>query len=472
MSSFDFILGNRYRLLSPLGEGGMASVYAAQDERLGRRVAVKVLAESLLKDPDFVKRFQAEAEAAANLTHPNIVPVYDVGQDGERHFIVMELVEGRNLKDLIADRGTLPIDQSVGIICQVLDGLAYAHAHGLIHRDIKPQNILVNREGIAKLADFGIAKAADNSSATQTAVILGSAHYFSPEQAQGDRVTAQSDIYSVGVVLYEICVGAVPFEGSNLLSVAAQHLHDDPAHPSSVNPAIPSALSRVILTALAKEPAARFESASAMRAALRELPAATPAEINLAATQRIEPTPAREEPLLRAPNVTRARPAGLRYALWALAIALVALAVNRSSMFLPASTPNWAMSVLPTASAIIGGLAVLIFVLGIVERARCRYTVDDHAVTVEVGILGHHRDAIPLPAIINLQLHQSPIARMFNIGTIVLTTVQIPGQGPVALSLKDVAHASDIYDTILRRIGGGRRLKYEADWAEESGVET
>src|SRR5579862_2625209 len=216
--SIQFVLGNRYRLLNPLGEGGMASVFVAQDERLGRKVALKLLSESLLQDESFVKRFQSEAEAAANLSHPNIVSVYDVGQDGDRRYIVMELVTGRNLKEIIEDRGPLPPDRAVGIISQVLDGLAYAHDHGLIHRDIKPQNILVTREDVAKLADFGIAKAADASSATQTAVVLGSAHYLSPEQARGEPATPQSDIYSMAVVLYEACTGKVPFDGSNLLA--------------------------------------------------------------------------------------------------------------------------------------------------------------------------------------------------------------------------------------------------------------
>jgi len=458
MTAFDFILGNRYRLLGPLGEGGMASVYAAQDDRLGRRVAVKVLAENLGKDQAFIKRFQAEAEAAAKLSHPNIVSVYDVGQDGDRHYIVLELINGRNLKDIILDRGPLPVDQAVSVGVQVLDGLTYAHAHGLIHRDIKPQNILVTREGVAKLADFGIAKAVDSSSATQTAVVLGSAHYLSPEQARGDPVSTQSDLYSMGVVLYEMCTGTVPFDGSNLLSVASRHLNDEPQHPASLNPSIPSPLSRVIMTALAKEPSRRFESAAAMRDALRDLPVANDVAVDLGATE-VTSAPVSRKPAEPKPiDVTSTRPAVHRYLMWGLLIALVAGIINRGGMFLPSVTDVY----LPVASAVVGGLAVVVVAYGLLERIRCRYTIDGHAVTVEAGLLGRHRDAIPLPAIVNLQLHQGPVARVFNIGTIVLCTVQIPGQGPVALSLRDVSHASDIYDTILRRIGGAPRLRYDA----------
>ena len=470
--SFDFILGNRYRLLSPLGEGGMASVFVAQDERLGRKVAVKVLAENLLSDPAFVKRFQAEAEAAANLTHPNIVSVYDVGQQGDRHFIVMELVTGRNLKDIIVDRGALPLGEAIAIAVQVLDGLEYAHAHGLVHRDIKPQNILVTREGVAKLADFGIAKAMDNSSATQTAVILGSAHYFSPEQAQGERVSPQSDIYSVGVVLYEMCTGSVPFDGSNLLSVAARHLNDAPDHPASLNPAIPAALSAVILTALAKDPAARFPSALDMRMALEAVPpiGERPVAIDLGATQLNIERPAERPitaPTVDADEPTKARPAIFRYLFWAFLLALAAIAVYRAAIFLPSSVHSWAPSVLPVAAAVAGALAVIVVIFGALERARCRYTIDEHAVTVDVGILGKHRDAIPLPAIVNLQLHQGPVSRLFNSGTIVLTTVQVPGQGPVTLRLHDVSHATDIYDLILHRIGGGRHYRADAGFEIE-----
>jgi membrane protein YdbS with pleckstrin-like domain/predicted Ser/Thr protein kinase len=464
-SAFDFVLGNRYRLLSPLGEGGMASVYVAQDERLGRRVAVKVMAESLVRDPGFVKRFQAEAEAAAKLAHPNIVAVYDVGQDAERRYIVMELVTGRNLKDIIADRGALPVGEAVAIVLQVLDGLAYAHAHGLIHRDVKPQNILVTRDGVAKLADFGIAKAVDASSATQTAAVLGSAHYLSPEQARGDTVSLETDLYSTGVVLYEMCTGSVPFDGSNLLSVASRHLNDEPQNPSRVNPSVPAALSRIILTALAKAPASRFESAASMSEALRALDVAEVESLHdLGATQAfMEPGRGQPSKPPRASEVTVTRPAVLRHILWGLLVAIAAVIILRANTFLPSTIHAWSTTALPVVAALVGALAVGFVAYGIVERMRRRYTIDEHAVTVEVGILAHHRDAIPLPAIINLQLHQSPVARIFNLGTIVLSTVQIPGQGPVTLSLRDVAHASEIYETILHRIGGGRRLRYESE---------
>lgn len=464
MSSFDFVLGNRYRLLSPLGEGGMASVYTATDERLGRRVAVKVLADSLTGDLDFIKRFQQEAESAAKLSHPNIVSVYDVGQDGDRHYIVMELVAGRNLKEIIQDKGGLAAGQTIALGGQMLEGLAFAHSHGLIHRDIKPQNILVTREGTAKLADFGIAKAVDVSSATQTAVVLGSAHYLSPEQAGGEPVSKQSDLYSAGVVLYEMCTGVVPFDGMNLLSIASRHLHDLPQAPSSLNPEIPASLDQIILRSLAKNPLERFETASEMRDVLLEIRGAEPEPLDLGRTQKVVEHPAINENQ----DSVSTRPAVFGYWFSGLLVAIAALVVNRGSSYLPGLlTRHLDGNAVPILSAILGGLAVFIILLGLIERVRHQYQIDRHAVTVETGFISRHRYAIPLPAIVNLQLHQNPMARVFKTGTIVLSTVQIPGQGPASLKLRDVSHASDIYDLILRRIGGGARLRYDVEPAVE-----
>lgn len=473
MTSFDFVLGNRYRLLSPLGEGGMASVFSAQDERLGRRVAVKVMSDSLSSDPGFVKRFQAEAESAAKLAHPNIVAVYDVGQDGNRRYIVMELVQGRNLKDIIEERGYLPVDQAVNIIQQVLNGLGFAHDHHLVHRDIKPQNILVTKEGVAKLADFGIAKAADASSATQTAAVLGSAHYFSPEQARGEDVSYESDLYSAGIVLYEMCTGVVPFDGSNLLSVAARHLNDHPVDPVSVNHNVPPALSRVVLKALSKAPSDRYASANEMSEALHELPSAPNALVQDTGATVTNMHPLSTEPETAAPvrySMT-ARPAVLRHIFWGLLVAVLAVAVDRAAPLIPATAPAIADRSLPYAAAALGVVAALFVAFGLLDRFRKRYNINEHAVTVEVGILGHHRDSIPLPAIISLQLHQSPMARLFNLGTIVLTTAQVPGQGPAMLHLRDVSHASELYEGILRRVGGGRQVPYDPETvAEHLGV--
>ncbi len=447
----------------------MASVFAATDERLGRRVAVKVLADNLLTDPQFVKRFQQEAESAARLSHPNIVSVYDVGEDGSRRYIVMELVAGRNLKDVLEERGPLPIGQAIAIANQVLDGLQYAHDHGLIHRDIKPQNILLTRDGSAKLADFGIAKAVDVSSATQTAVVLGSVHYLSPEQARGEPVAPTSDVYSMGVVLYEMCSGRLPFTGSNLLAVASSHIHDDPAPPSSTNRNLPSGLDRIILRAMAKAAGDRYQSARSLQEALLDLDlkdqgqATTVLEQDLTQVQRPQSKPLVSQSAAHI-TATTFRPTVLRYILWSALIALVALLIDRSTSLLPLTiTSRLPSAATETLAVIVGMVAILSVLYGVLERLRHRYTLDEHAVTIETGLISHHRDAIPLSAIVNLQLHQSPIARVLNLGTIVLTTMQIPGRGPASLRLRDVAHASNIYDTIIRRIGGASRTRYEAN---------
>jgi len=471
VSGFDFVLGNRYRLLSPLGEGGMASVFAATDERLGRRVAVKILADNLVTDPQFVKRFQQEAESAARLSHPNIVSVYDVGEDGSRRYIVMELVNGRNLKDILEERGALSAGRALSIAGQVLDGLEYAHQHGLIHRDIKPQNILLTRDGSAKLADFGIAKAVDVSSATQTAVVLGSAHYLSPEQARGEPVTPAADVYSMGVVIYEMCTGHLPFQGSNLLAVAASHIHDEPAAPSTLRDDLSRQFDAVVLRALAKTPEERYQSAALLKEALEALPVAQEpkpsVEEDLTEVRRpLEPVRAQE----RAAQSERTiiRPTILRFVLWAAFIAVVALLVDRAPGFLPSGVAGKVPATAYQVLAVIVALAAVgVLVLGVLERFRQRYTIDEHAVTVETGLLSHHRDAVPLSAVVNLQLHQSPVSRLLNLGTIVLTTTQSPGHEPVSLRLRDVSHASRTYDTVIRRIGGASRLRFEAPPLDE-----
>ncbi len=440
----------------------MASVYAAVDERLGRSVAIKILSDSLCSDESFVRRFQHEAEAAARLSHPNIVSVYDVGADQGRRFIVMELIAGRNLKDLIRDRGPLSMEQLVAIGAEILDGLGYAHQHGLIHRDIKPQNILISREGTPKLADFGIAKAVEASSTTQTAMVLGSVHYLAPEVAAGEPASIQSDLYSMGVVLYEMATGGVPFEGTNLLAIASRHIHDQPQAPSRSNPQIPVELNGLILKALAKAPDRRYESAEEMARDVRAVPikrdpVALASLDATAAVGPVEPTPSPRTWL-------SLRPTCVRYILWAFVIAVVAVLINRAGGLLPnGPSHDLGGQGLTAASVVVGALALLTLLAGIVERFRHRYAVDEFAVTVESGIFGHHRDAIPVRAIVNLQLHQSPPSRLLDIGTIVLSTGQLPGQGPIALELRDVAHASEVYDAILSALGAGNRRVAPSD---------
>ncbi len=265
------LLNGRYRVLRPLGTGGMASVYLAEDLRLGRRVAVKILHEQFASDPSFVARFEGEGRMAAALSHPNIVQIYDVGHDNDRRYIVMEYVEGETLKETVVRQGALPVPRALAIIGGVLSALEFAHAHNLIHRDIKAQNILLTRDGAVKVTDFGIAREVGGGAAptlTATGMIIGTAQYFSPEQAQGRPATAQSDVYSAGVVLYEMLTGRLPFEGDNPFAVAMQQINGVPPQPTRLNAAIPPAVEAVVLRALAKEPANRFASARDMKAAV------------------------------------------------------------------------------------------------------------------------------------------------------------------------------------------------------------
>src|SRR5262245_6650264 len=248
------ILNNRYELEQKIGEGGMARVYRGRDLRLNRRIAVKVLHSHYASDPGFLQRFHHEAQAAANLRHSNIVDVYDVGLDGDTHYIVMEYVDGSDLKTLLARGGPLPIDQAVAIAEAVASGLSAAHRVGLVHRDIKPQNIIVGPGGQVKITDFGIAKSALSTAMTETGVTFGTADYISPEQALGQAATPRSDIYSLGVTLYEMLTGRLPFSGESSIAVAMQHVGEEPPPLRMLNPRIPPALEALTLRAMSKDP--------------------------------------------------------------------------------------------------------------------------------------------------------------------------------------------------------------------------
>jgi serine/threonine protein kinase/beta-lactam-binding protein with PASTA domain len=255
------VLNNRYELEQKIGEGGMARVYRARDLRLNRLVAVKVLHSHYASDPGFLQRFHHEAQAAANLRHPNIVDVYDVGQEGDVHYIVMEYVQGSDLKSLILRYAPLPIEQAVPIAEAVANGLDTAHRVGLVHRDIKPQNVIVGEHGQVKITDFGIAKSAMSTAMTETGVTFGTADYISPEQARGQPATPRSDIYALGVTLYEMLTGRLPFTGDSSIAVAMQHVTNEPPPPRMYNPRIPVQLEAIVLRALNKEPDARPPSA-------------------------------------------------------------------------------------------------------------------------------------------------------------------------------------------------------------------
>jgi beta-lactam-binding protein with PASTA domain/predicted Ser/Thr protein kinase len=259
------IVDNRYRVLRRIGSGGMADVWLAEDTHLQRQVALKVLHSRFLQDPQFVERFQREAEHAAGLQHPNIVAVFDRGADDGVNYIAMRYVEGPTLKELI-ERGLTP-EQAVALVRQVLEGARFAHRNGIVHRDLKPQNVIVDEEGKAVVTDFGIARAGV-SEITQTGSVMGTPQYLSPEQAQGFEVTPVSDLYSVGVILYEALCGRVPFEGESAVAVAMKQVSEVPQRPSSINPQVSPALDAVVMRALEKEPGQRFQSADAFIAAL------------------------------------------------------------------------------------------------------------------------------------------------------------------------------------------------------------
>jgi len=264
------LLNDRYQLHDRLGEGGMALVYRATDQRLGRQVAVKMLRPQYGADPGFVERFEQEAQSAAGLSHPNIAAVYDTGEDGETRFIVMELLKPFTLHDLIgrSHGGRLSPEDTVRYGSQIASAVAHAHSRGVVHRDIKPHNILFTDDGLVKVTDFGIARALAATSGTATGTILGSPSYISPEQASGVVAGPTSDIYSLGVVLYEMLTGQPPYRGEQPVAIAVQHLNSRPQPPSERVPGIPPSLEQVVLRAMARRPEERYQSADALKLAL------------------------------------------------------------------------------------------------------------------------------------------------------------------------------------------------------------
>jgi eukaryotic-like serine/threonine-protein kinase len=261
------LVDGRYRILRRIGSGGMADVYCAEDSHLGRQVAIKVLHRRFAQDQEFVERFRREAKSAAGLNHPNVVGVFDRGEHEGTYYIAMEFLTGRTLKDIVTAEAPLPQDQVIDIGTQILEAAGFAHRHGVIHRDFKPHNVIVDEQGHAKVTDFGIARAGA-SEMTETGSIMGTAQYLSPEQAQGHAVTATSDIYSIGVMLYEMLAGRLPFEGDSAVAVALKHLSEAPAPISQWRPDVHPALEAVVMAALAKDPAQRWQSAEDLAAAL------------------------------------------------------------------------------------------------------------------------------------------------------------------------------------------------------------
>jgi serine/threonine-protein kinase len=281
------VLGERYEIGGVLGRGGMAEVHRGRDLRLGREVAVKVLRSDLARDPSFQVRFRREAQAAASLNHPAIVAVYDTGEDrtttGATPYIVMEYVEGDTLRDVLRREGVLSPEKAMSLTADICAALDFSHRNGIVHRDVKPGNVMITPDGAVKVMDFGIARAVSDSAATMTstAAVIGTAQYLSPEQARGESVDARSDVYSVGCLLFELVTGAPPFTGDSPVSVAYQHVREDPRLPSSINPRVPPELDAIVLKALSKNPANRYQSAAEMRNDL----------LRALAGQRVEATP-------------------------------------------------------------------------------------------------------------------------------------------------------------------------------------
>ena len=262
-------LSGRYELEEIIGTGGMSVVYRAWDLKYDREVAVKVLRSELITDEDFIRRFNHEAQAASQLSHPNIIGMLDVGQDGETRYLVMEYVRGVTLKELIRQTGRIRPQRAVQIALRILSAIGHAHENGIVHRDIKPQNIIMDPDAGVKVGDFGIARVTTGGVSATGEQLLGSVHYFSPEQAEGGEADEKSDLYSVGVVLYEMVTGQVPFDGQSAEEIASRHLHDDPVNPSELNPEVTRGLSEVILKALSKRPEDRYQSAEEMTVDLR-----------------------------------------------------------------------------------------------------------------------------------------------------------------------------------------------------------
>jgi serine/threonine-protein kinase len=281
------VLGERYEIGGVLGRGGMAEVHRGRDLRLGREVAVKVLRQDLARDPSFQVRFRREAQAAASLNHPSIVAVYDTGEDrtalGATPYIVMEYVEGETLRDVLRREGVLDPDRAMELAADICGALDFSHRNGIVHRDVKPGNVMITPQGTVKVMDFGIARAVSDSAATMTstAAVIGTAQYLSPEQARGEGVDARSDVYSVGCLLYELVTGTPPFTGDSPVAVAYQHVREDPKLPSSINREVPPELDAILLKAMSKNPANRYQSAADMRNDL----------LRALAGQRVEATP-------------------------------------------------------------------------------------------------------------------------------------------------------------------------------------
>ncbi len=371
------VLNDRYEIHGRIGRGGMADVYLARDQLLDRPVAVKVLFPEFATDPSFVERFRREAQAAANLTHPNIVGVYDWGQQGSTYFIVMEYVNGRSLADIIRSDGSLAPKRACDIASEVAAALGFAHRSGVVHRDIKPANILVSNQGVVKVADFGIARAlnaATEQGLTQAGAVMGTATYFSPEQAQGHALDPRSDLYSLGIVLYEMLTGQPPFSGDNPVSIAYKQVHEQPVPPSQHRPGLPEGLEAVTLKLLTKNPTSRYANADELRADLRRF----------RDTGAVRPTTTVDSPTMAVPVL-----AGARASSPSIPAALPTRAMSRPNGGSPQGTggtyPPYEEPRRKIGWFIVAVLAGLALVVGVVAFVYSRLNNAASATEVTVG---------------------------------------------------------------------------------------
>lgn len=436
------VINGRYQLLEKIGEGGMAEVWRARDTALGRIVALKVLRTQYSSDPDFLTRFRREAQAAANLTHPNIVNVFDIGQAGERHYMVMEYVDGPNLKDLIRDQAPLSVERALDLATQVAAAVAHAHRAGIIHRDLKPQNILVDSGDQVKVTDFGIARAVSAASFTDTGVVLGTAHYLSPEQAAGESTTPASDVYALGVVLYEMLSGRPPFDAESPVGIALKHLQETPTPIQQLNPRVPGAVAAVVNRAMAKDPGQRYENAGALAGALRAV-----REWGEQVTGA-QPAIPRRPAQLPAPKVTEPGFDGMGVLLGIVALVAVL-------GLIPLWRAVYQAYVLPTAAPVgpapapPGGEPALIEVPDVLGLPQTDAEDRLRAVGLQVDILGSRRDEeVPVSHVV--QSDPPPGTRVDANTAIGL----IVSSGPSAVELPDVTRRSaDEAERSLREAG-------------------
>jgi len=465
MIEAETIIDGRYRVLSRLGSGGMAEVYLAEDQLLGRQVALKVLHQHFAEDQEFVERFRREASSAAGLSHQNIVGIFDRGEWNGTYYIAMEYVAGRSLKAIVREQGALDPATAIDIVVQILRGARFAHRRGVVHRDLKPHNVILDEEGRARVTDFGIARAGA-SDMTLTGSIMGTAQYLSPEQAQGQAVSAASDLYSVGVILYELLTGVVPFEGETAVAIAFKQVSAEPLAPSALNPALPATLDAIVLRALAKDPAHRYADADEFIAALQEarlaLPlsaAATSAPVSPAHDGALPGTgplllPA-ADPFLEEPS----SPPGNRRRLWlwsavaALIVAAAVLAVVLSSGTGRVKVPD---VVGLTEAAAVG--RVKSAGLTPVPTSRASTTVANGVVFEQTPAFGHVvNDSARVTLIVSSGLPTTPLAKVEGLGaTQAVSMLRAAGFKPTTKAKASTSVAEGL--VIGTEPGAGARL--------------